>query len=391
MAMTSLPVDMPVGVTAPTEVTLGVTSAAVAGLPRPWSSPRRSVLGFSATPAAGPVLVVIGMALGPHGLAVISAPILSTLDPAVATALAALGVLVGLNVSGHQSRRLLAGSSLEAAVTLLTVSAGVLLVHALSSASAPTPWLLAVMLGICAAPSATVATMSTDARHGPPSRPGDLDAVLPIVLGGLALAAAQPRSAPALAALVAQSVVIALILGVAAWLLITETSSDSERRVFALGTVLLLGGAAAHLSTSSLFAGLVVGLFWNTTGSLACEGIARDIRNVQRPLIVLLSLAAGARFAFSIDLAGLTVAYVVLRIGGKLIGGWLTSRVVETTLPRDVGFSLLTPGLVGIASALMVLQTAGAPDGVTAFTIVLAGSLGSELVALGLSRRGEST
>ena len=39
----------------------------------------------------------------------------------------------------------------------------------------------------------------------------------------------------------------------------TQTPSESEQRVFAIGALLLLGGAAAHLSLSALFIGLLAG------------------------------------------------------------------------------------------------------------------------------------
>jgi len=82
------------------------------------------------------------------------------------------------------------------------------------------------------------------------------------------------------------------------------------------------------------------------------------------------------------------LAYVILRTGAKLVGGWLASAVVAPELPRDVGFQLTFPGIVGIAFALNALQARG-DLGIasTLFTVVVAGSLVSDALALLASRR----
>jgi hypothetical protein len=332
--------------------------------------------------------------LGPQGLGLISVPVLSALDPAVEAALAAVGVLVGLDVRLRRpgEGRLLAGSSLEAAITLVTVTGGVLIVHALSSTS-ETPWLFAVMLGICAAPSSTVMTASTTLRESPVTRVGDLDNVVPILLGAVTLAAsARPGSPGFIAALVVQAALIAVITALAARWLITQTASDNEQRVFAIGALLLLGGVAAQLSLSGLAAGFIAGLFWNLSGSPARDRIARDVEFLQHPLIVLLLVVAGAHLEFSTGLAGFVAAYIVFRTAGKLVGGWLTLAIAQPAGPGGLGLSLLSPGLVGIAFALDALLARGDTSNVTTtpFMIVVAGSLGSELLALVASHRRES-
>ena len=64
---------------------------------RRWTS-WRLALGLSPTPRSGLVLLIVGMALGPYGLQLLSERVLAALDPAVSVALVALGVLVGLDV-----------------------------------------------------------------------------------------------------------------------------------------------------------------------------------------------------------------------------------------------------------------------------------------------------
>jgi hypothetical protein len=268
------------------------------------------------------------------------------------------------------------------------VAGGALLVHALSpSSSLANPWLFALLLGLCASSSSTPAE-ATEARQSAELRIGDLDDVLPIVLGALALAWAREGTAGASTWVFTQSVVIALMIALAARLLVAQTSLDSEQRVFAIGALLLLGGTAAQLSLSALFVGFLAGVFWNAAGPPALDALARDMRYLQHPLTVLLLIVAGSRMTFSAGLAGLVIAYVVLRTAAKLVGGWLAATAVAPELPREVGFHLASPGIVGIAFALNTLQARGdLAIASTLFTIVVAGSLASDLLSLLASRR----
>jgi hypothetical protein len=307
--------------------------------------------------------------------------------------LAALGVLVGLDLKIRRPRevRLLAAASFEAGVTTFFVAAGVLLVHSLSPMPDATPWLLALVLGICASPSSTPVDGSPDPDRSRAMRVGDLDDVLPIVLGSLALAWMRDPSLESVARLVVQGGAIALAIAIAWWLLVTVTTSDSERRVFTIGALLLLGGTAAYLSLSVLFAGLVAGACWSALGSTAVDRISRDMRYLQHPLIVLLLVVAGARLEIAAEWVGLIAAYVVFRIIGKLVGGWLAGRIIVRELPHDLGLLLSSPGALSIALALNVFQ-AGNPAGEagTLFAIAVAGSLGSELLRFVVLRAGQA-
>ena len=356
---------------------------------RRWPS-RRLALGLSPTPTAGLMLLLAGIALGPHGLNILSESTLSSLDPVVSASLAALGALVGLEIRVRRPRegRLLAAANVEAGATILVVAVGIAIVHYLSPAAGAMPWLLALMLGICAAPSSTPAVPAGSPRAMIAARIGDLDDVLPIALSVAAVAWTRPGPPAALASLIGQSAAIALTVGVAGWLLIAQTSSESEQRVFAIGALLLLGGAAAHLSTSALLAGLIAGIFWNATATPARDCIARDLRYLQHPLVVLLLVVAGGRLDLAPNLWGLVIAFVVLRLVGKLAGGWIAGRAAPE-LPGDLGFRLSAPGVAAVAIALDASQAQGGPEAATMFAIVIAGSLGSELISVMGSRRGE--
>ena len=345
---------------------------------------RRLALGLSPSPVPGLFVLLLGVALGPHGLSLLSPTVLSYFDPAVSVALAALGVLVGLglDVRGPRQWRLLTAASFEAGLTMLLVSAGLLLMLSLWSTSMNlAPWLFALLLGICASASATTATDASDESRAPAAHIGDLDDVLPIVIGGLALAWMREGSPEGAVWLAVQGSGVALVIALAAWLLVTQAFSDGEHHVFSLGGLLLLGGAAEYLSLSALLAGFVAGAFWNRVGGPACDHIRRDVHHLQHPLVVLLLVIAGARVGFTPILFGLAVVYLVLRITGKVVGGRLARRVVPSELPSPVGLGLASPGIVGIAFALNVWET-GSDGAALVLAVAVAGSFGSEVLSL---------
>jgi len=338
-------------------------------------------LGLSPTPRGGLALLPLGAALGPAGLNILSLRVVNSLDPALWVALAALGVLAGLGLDFRRPReaRLLAAASLEAGVTILFVAAAVLAGLARFAPSESSVW-IGVMFGISAAVSAATIT---EPRAPAAARIGELNDVLPIVLGGLALAAIHPAGLPRGLPLVAQSTVIAFLIALAARLLVERTSEVSEQHVFVAGALLLLGGAAAYLSMSALWVGFAGGLTWRLTGGAALERIERDLRYVQHPLIVLLLLVCGARLEISGPVLGIAALYIAFRVAGKVAGSWLARRTLVPDLPPDMGRRLIAPGVIALAFALNVLQARADWNGAHVLLAVAAiGSVASELLAV---------
>ncbi len=375
--------------TDPLDSSMGLTPRATAARGS-WFLRTRLALGLSPTTVPA-LLLVGGLAIGPSGLGFFSVSVLSYLDVIVSAALAALGVLVGLGLDMRRPRewRLLGAATAEAGLTILLVGAGVLLASRMERLPDIDPRTLALILGICASASATVPSSDRTA-HRLVTRVGDLDDMLPIVLGGLALALAHEISGAAAAWVTLQAIAIALAVAVAGWLLVTQSTSDSEQRVFTIGTVLLLGGVAEFLSGSALLSGLVAGVFWGTSGGIARDRIARDVRHMQHPLVVLLLLMAGARAGgHALVLVTLTAVYLVLRVVGKLIGGWLVRRIVGPELPAGFGLHLLSPGVIAVAFALNAELVGAGPDG-SILTIVVAASIFSDLLAIFALRPGPS-
>jgi hypothetical protein len=153
-----------------------------------------------------------------------------------------------------------------------------------------------------------------------------------------------------------------------------------------VSALLLVGGVAGALSVSALFGGLVAGVFWRYAGRHPRETISRDVLFVQHPLLVLVLLVAGARADLSPASLALGAGYVVLRVVGQLASGTVARRVAGVNAPRDLGLYLLPPGVFGVAFALNAVSVVGA-DATMLLATVVAGTIGSELVALVLPPR----
>ena len=105
----------------------------------------------ASTPVAS--LLLLGIALGPYGISLLSPGVISLLEPAIPVALAALGALVGLSleVDSGRGRPVFAAAVLESAVTALLVAVALALAAPPVLARTPVPpWMLAAALGICA-------------------------------------------------------------------------------------------------------------------------------------------------------------------------------------------------------------------------------------------------
>jgi hypothetical protein len=352
----------------------------------------RLALGLSPLPVPGLVLLPLGIALGPHGLGVLSPTTLSYLDPAIAVALTALGAFIGLGLSlrGPRQKRLMMAASVEALITVIVVAVGLYSARAFAwPGFQQSMWLVFVALAICASASSTTSSPEHGTMGSLAARIGDLDDVLPVILGGLLLALLREPVPSAALALFGQFVGLILLVAVAGWLLVSDVASDSEQRVFALGALILVAGIAEHLAQSALVAGFCAGVFWNIAAPHVRERIARDVRHVQHPLVVLLLLIAGARVEVWPTVVVLSLAYFLFRLVGKIAAGWAAARVARLSSPANLGVYLLSPGVIGVAFALNVLLVWPNQTGTYALTTVVFGSIASELLSLFVHPREE--
>ena len=127
----------------------------------------------------------------------------------------------------------------------------------------------------------------------------------------------------------------------------------------ALGLVLLCGGIAMLLNVSFLLAAMTMGA---VVANLAQHHTRpfHAIEGIEWPFMVLFFVLAGASLEMSM-LAGAgiwLVAYVVLRIVGRLLGGWIGGSVPVADPPvrRWMGMALLPQAGVALGMALVAGQ-----------------------------------
>lgn len=342
----------------------------------------RAALGLR--PAMAPVVlyVPLGMLLGPSGTSIISTRVLGHLDVVISIALATLGLFIGIAAAtqGGARKRLLLAATAEAAVTILVVAGAIFVLLGMwGMPLALGPGIVALSLGVSASASAAPSVdLGDEQARRIAARVADLDDVLPILAGALVVAYLGSVGMPAPLGLLAP-LGIGLALAAAGWLLF-EHSEGAERGVFVLGTIALLGGCAAYLDVSPLLAGLAAGWFWALISGKTDEVVIHELRKVQHPLIVLLLIAAGAGLDVSTTGVWLFAPYVFFRVAGKLIGGWLASKMAPGVAPSDLGAYLVSPGVIGVAFALNLQQVA--PEAAPIVFAVSLGAVASELVAV---------
>jgi hypothetical protein len=345
-------------------------------------SQRRRFAGWSASSLPVASLLLVGIALGPQGLNLLSLAALSLVDPAIPVALAALGVLVGLSLNlRRESARPLAGAAIESALTAGFVGGGFYFLAPHVPTTTPLPFgLLALALAFCAGTSLGIPGANPTEPRPLHNRVMELDVLGPLLCVGLLLALVTTDGMIEAITLVSKATVIALLLALAGWLLLTAAVSDTEQRVFAFATMLLLGGAADYLSLSALLAGFVAGTFWQLAGGPADASLRRDAEHVQHSLFVLVLVVAGAHAEVSLISSALAAVFVFWRTAGKMIGAVVARPVAGASNTTTFALQLLSPGVFGVALALNIVRAVG-QDAALLLTIVVLGTIGFELVA----------
>ncbi len=349
----------------------------------PAAAGRRRLLAWSASSVPVAPLLLAGMILGPQGLAVLSSSALAAVDPAIPVALAALGILIGLEVgAGHADGY--PGSGIGAAHALFTaaiVAGGLFGAMRLGPTVDVAPWLFAILCGVCAASSLTLPGRSLPEPRRQTDALVEAEVAMAIVAGAAVLAYARRDSAAGAALLLAQIVGVVAVLAAAGWLLTRRTTSTTERRVFVTAALLLVGGAADFLASSPLFGGLCAGLLWQRLGGHSREVLHAETLYVQHPLVVLVLLVAGARMQMTPEILSLTAAYVGLRTVARYTGGTAIRRLRPAT-SEALRLELVAPGVFGVAFALNAARAAGDGGGGPAvLSVVVLGTLLSDVVA----------
>lgn len=333
-------------------------------------------------------LLALGLAVGPQGLAFLSPGALVSLDQAAPVALAILGVLGGLSIARLRAagRRVVVATALEAAVTMVSVAAWMGAAIWLALLPGLSPGVQVAVVCAVAAASSLLLPQADDGRgRDQLALVVEAGVVVPIVVGGLALAAFRESTVLGVLLLGGQAVGAVLMLAVASWLLVGTAKSETERRVFTVAAVMLIGGAADYLSLSALLAGFLAGAIWHTLAGTARDLLRTDVLYVRQPFVALVLVLAGAHTRVSVAALVLAGLYAAARASGKLTGAALAKRVAFPGFPEGAGWRLLSPGVFGVAFALNALRAVG-PELALALDVVTLGTIAADVLA-GVVRR----
>ena len=352
-------------------------------LPRwPPRLPRqRAALGFGSSATPPVTYVLVGIAIGPQGIGLLSSEALGNLDALVSIALAALGVLIGFGLGAMARRQaggLLVSATIEATITIAVV-VGALLVL-LSRWGLPLPIdvrVFAAMLGLCACASAARRVdkaAGTEASRA--ARIAELDDLPLVVLGGFTVAVLGGQAGAGLDLLL--TVGAALMVAAAGWLLVGRARNEAEHGVFVAGAIVLLAGTGAYLDSSPLLGGLVAALVWVWAPGHVDARIGNDLKSHQHSLLALLLIVAGASIQWTIALLWVAASLLLFRLTGKLVAGAVTARVAKLP-PHQLARALVPPGVIGIALALNLQQVFDASDTLLLSAVTVAAVLSEAL------------
>ncbi|WP_163559373.1 cation:proton antiporter [Halomonas sp. NO4] len=145
----------------------------------------------------------------------------------------------------------------------------------------------------------------------------------------------------------------------AAWLT-GRLRPGEPTQVEAIALILLLAGLADWLGVSALLAAMVAGTLVANLSRHHSRSF-NEIEHIEWPFLVFFFVLSGA----SVDLArlddalGMTLAYLVLRLVGRYLGGVLGVRLArerQAELPRDIGLALTPQAGVAMGMALLAAE-----------------------------------
>jgi len=194
----------------------------------------------------------------------------------------------------------------------------------------------------------------------------------------------------------AGAVLVGCAIGVPMALLSGRVRAGEPTQAEALGGVLLCGGIALLLDVSFLLAAMTMGV---VVANLARHHRRpfRAIEGIEWPFLVLFFVLSGASLQVTElgTAATLTLAYVLVRVLGRIAGGWLGSLLSgRSPSARTVGVALLPQAGIAIGMALVVSQRVPEVGG-PILTATVAGTIVFEIVGpiltrLALVRSGEA-
>lgn len=155
------------------------------------------------------------------------------------------------------------------------------------------------------------------------------------------------------------ALVLGAIIGLPAAWLTGRLKPGEPTQVEAFAVILLLAGFSLWLEVSALIAAMFAGALVANLSTHHSRSFS-EIEHIEWPFLVFFFVFSGA----SIDLSylgsaiWLTLAYIVLRLSGRYLGGVLGGYLVrrQASLPHDIGLALTPQAGIAMGMALLVAE-----------------------------------
>lgn len=180
------------------------------------------------------------------------------------------------------------------------------------------------------------------------------------------------------------------VLGLVFAAFLLRDYEDDKLLAVLMGIVMFTSGLAFYLQLSPVFVNFVLGLVLSNINRQS-ERVEQMLLGVERPLYIVLFFFAGAYLQFDVPwwAYGGFVVFLVLRVFGRALGGFVTSRAAPAT--RDyppMGAALLAPGGLSVAMALDYFEVYHSTEwGPTVYLTLVLTIISSEIIAHRATRR----
>jgi len=156
------------------------------------------------------------------------------------------------------------------------------------------------------------------------------------------------------------AIVVGFAIGVPAAWLTGRLRHGEPTLVEAIAVILLLSGFSSLLGVSALFASMVAGSLV-ANFSHHHKRSFREIEHIEWPFLVFFFVLSGASIdLYKLDDAlALTAAYILLRLAGRVLGGFLSVKLKpakQQVLPWNIGLALTPQAGVAIGMALLAAE-----------------------------------
>lgn len=314
------------------------------------------------------LMILFGVAAGSSGFDVLPPDVYGWFDFLAAAALTMVAFLLGSRFTRtrlrDQAKAILVISLTAVLVTAAIVGIGLVLVGA--------PLILALLLGGIAtatAPAATQDIVKQTRSQGPFTDTllgvVAIDDAWGLILFSMLLITAKAVLGDGGTDILTQSlwelggaVAVGTAVGLPAAFLTGRLHPGEPIQAEAIGVVFLCAGLALWLEVSFLLSGMIAGAIIVNLARHHTRTF-HEIERIEWPFMVLFFVLAGASLELSAlkNIGILGVAYVGLRVAGRIAGGWAGGAVsgVPQSHRRWIGFALLPQAGVALGMALVAV------------------------------------